>query len=58
MPSMKEVNEASRYQICAWWRYLPSPETEAEAEVLERIVQRFKILGGFTPEISKALSRR
>ena len=71
-PTMEEVNEATRYQICEWWRFLPSPgsrginrwtpssfefrdELAAEVIIMNRIAERFKELGGFTPEISKKL---
>jgi hypothetical protein len=68
-PTIKEVNAADRYQICKWWRFLPSPGRsavdkssaeftkvmEAEAPIMDRIAERFKEMGGFTPEISKAM---
>lgn len=62
-PTLEEVNAASRYQICTWWRFLPSPGTKAidqtnftevmDADVLimNRIAERFKELGGFNPFI-------
>ena len=68
-PTLKEVNAASHYRICFWWRFLPSPGTSAigrseavfqqilgtEVLVMNRIAERFKELGGFTPEISKSI---
>jgi hypothetical protein len=51
-PTMDQVNLASRVQICTWYRFLPSPDDE-HRPILERIIERFKELGGFTPEISK-----
>jgi len=68
-PTIKEVNEADRYQICKWWRFLPSPGfravdkssaeftkvMDAEKPIMDRIAERFKEMGGFTPEISKAM---
>lgn len=66
-PTLVEVEQADRMQLCAWWRFLPSPGTRAmdtpefervlaeEAVVMECIAQRFREVGGFTPEISKAL---
>lgn len=66
-PTLDQVNAADREQICQWWRFLESPGTravgtdrfsavlEAEAAILDRIAERFKETGGFTPEISKRL---
>lgn len=53
MPTMKEVEQASRKQICKWYRFLSSPETDDDVNVMNRIVERFNEFGGFTPEISK-----
>lgn len=66
-PSMEQVNAASHYQICAWWRFLNGPGLIAlgrddfeqvldrEVKIMERIGARLKEYGGFTPEISKSL---
>ncbi len=67
MPTMDEVNSADHTQICRWYRFLPSPGSNAldrpnfreimekEARVMDRICERLKEFGGFTPEISKAI---
>lgn len=68
-PTLKEVNRASREEICRWWRFLPSPGTDhvnenreefnknliEEVEIQKAISQRFKELGGFKSEISKKI---
>ena len=68
-PTLEEVNAADRYQICRWWRFLPSPgmssskkssaeftkALDAEAPIMNQIAKRFKEMGGFTPEISKSI---
>jgi hypothetical protein len=66
-PTIDEVRSADRYQICKWYRFLPSPGTSAigrddfhvvlakELEVMKLLTYRMKELGGFTPEISKEL---
>lgn len=68
-PTLEEVEAADRYQICKWWRFLPSPGTGAinknhdtfrnamrdEGIIMNRIAERFKEVGGFTPEISKSM---
>lgn len=66
-PTLDQVNAADHMQICRWHRFLPSPgesaidtpEFEAtlaeEVAVMNRIADRLHELGGFTPEISKAI---
>lgn len=54
-PTMKEVEKADRTQLCRWYRFLPSPEREAQAVILKQIVRRFKEAGGMTPAISKEI---
>lgn len=68
-PTLEQVNEASRTQLCSWWRFLPSPGMWAvgkgpaifdkalveEVKVMDRIAERMKEVGGFTPEISKLI---
>ena len=54
-PSMDNVNDADRITICRWWRFLRSPKSENEQMIMDRIAERFKAFGGFTPEISKQL---
>jgi hypothetical protein len=67
-PTFEEIITADRKQICAWWRFLPSPGTSAigvdnfqetlnhEVAIMEQIGIRLNNLGGFTPEISKSLT--
>ena len=55
MPTMEEVEKADREQICRWYRYLPSPITEEEMKIMDRIAERLQEVGGFTPEISKRI---
>ena len=66
-PTIEQVETADRYQLCKWYRFLHGPGAhaigkanfssicEAEAKIMDRIVERTNELGGFTPEISKAL---
>ncbi len=53
MPTMEEVEKADRLQICNWFRFLRSPKTDVEVDIINRIVKRFDKFGGMTPEISK-----
>lgn len=66
-PTMEQVNNADHEQICRWWRFLKSPGLSAinrnrndfkevlkrEKVIMDRINERLKEFGGFTPEISK-----
>lgn len=54
-PTLNLVESATKYQICSWYRFLKSPETEGQIEIMNRIVARYKELGSFTAEISKSL---
>ena len=70
-PTIEQVNAADHYQICSWWRFLGSPGLKAinegknrdecekirieENAAMNRIGERLKEFGGFTPEISKSL---
>ena len=68
-PTIEEVKNASHEQICRWHRFLPSPGSCAikkdrytfhkvlnrEAIIMDKICERLKEFGGFTPEISKEI---
>lgn len=66
-PTMEEVNAASHQQICYWNRFLDSPGSRAigkdnfnevlkeEGKIMDRIIQRLRDFGGFTPKISKSI---
>ena len=66
-PTLEQVEQADRRQLCIWSRFLPSPGMsaigtdkfqevlDAEAPINKRIGQRLQELGGFTPEISKEI---
>lgn len=68
-PTMEQVEAADREQLCRWWRFLKSPgasalngdhalflaTTDRESKIANRLAQRFKEAGGFTPEISKRI---
>lgn len=66
-PTMEQVESASRLELCRWHRFLDSPGMpgigkenfmeilETESRIAERIHERLRELGGFTPEISKAI---
>lgn len=66
-PTLEEVQTANQEQVCRWRRFLPSPgESEIgkngfeevmlkEVAIMNAIIERSKVVGGFTPEISKRL---
>jgi hypothetical protein len=54
-PTLEEVNSADRISICRWYRFLSSPDSKERTAIMERIMERYKELGGFTPEISKEI---
>lgn len=48
-PTPEQVENASRVQICRWYRFLKSPETPEQIDIMDDIVERFNELGGMTP---------
>jgi len=54
-PTMAEVDKASRDELAKWYRFLPSGGTGEQQRVQDRIAERFKELGGMTPELSKKI---
>ncbi len=47
-PTEQEVKDASREQLCAWWRFLPSPGMAAigQPDFNEVMLAEAKIMGG------------
>lgn len=68
-PSLNEVEQADRVQLCKWYRFLPAPGFHAsnyshhiyekirkeEVTIKDRINQRFRELGGLTEDVSKSM---
>jgi hypothetical protein len=54
-PTMAQVEAADREQLGRWYRFLPSGETREQQKIMDRIAERFKKLGGMTPELSKKI---
>ena len=54
-PTFAEVSEASHEQLCLWWRFLPSADTDERREVQQKIHERFWVENPMTPEISKRI---
>jgi hypothetical protein len=54
-PTIDEVERADKEQLARWYRFLPSGETAADQKIMKRIAERFEILGGMNPELSKKI---
>lgn len=54
-PTLQQVEDADREQLCRWHRQLPSAMTDADREVQDHIHHRYIEVGGFTPELSKQI---
>ena len=54
-PINEEIKTADREQICRWYRFLPDATNQNEADLIHKIVVKFELFGGFTPEISKKI---
>lgn len=66
-PTREQIEAADHEQLCRWHRFLQSPglgrvgfddfeeAMTVEAKKSERIAERLKVFGGFTPEISKRI---
>lgn len=53
----KVIDGMSHYDLCSKWRFAKTGDPLLQGEVGEYFKDRlFKHFGGFTPEISKALS--
>jgi len=53
-PTMDQVEKASHEDLARWYRFLLASGKEQQA-ILDKIADRFKKLGGMTPEISKRI---
>lgn len=52
-PSLDEIQSASHYQLAKWARNLPSPRNVDEKALLDLLLERFRSLGGWDPDLSK-----
>ncbi len=53
-PTMDQVEKASHEDLARWYRFL-LPSGKEQQAILDKIADRFKKLGGMTPEISKRI---
>lgn len=51
--TMEQVESASHYQLCYWYRFLPSGTIQIGDPVSDRLIERYRSMGGMTPQISK-----
>lgn len=55
-PNKNTIETANRFQLCFWYRFLESPNTPEEIELMDLIIKKFNEFGGFTPEISETIN--
>jgi len=53
-PTIDQVMKASHEDLARWYRFL-LPSGKEQQAILDKIADRFKKLGGMTPEISKRI---
>jgi hypothetical protein len=53
-PAMEQVEKADKEQLARWYRFLLRT-TDEQRKTLRRVAQRFKEMGGMTPESSKKI---
>ncbi len=53
-PTTEQVEKATREDLARWYRFL-LPSGKEQQAILDKIADRFKKLGGMTPEISKRI---
>jgi hypothetical protein len=54
-PTVQEVEMADKEQLARWYRFLPSGDGASDEKIMKRIAERFRELGGMTPELSKKI---
>lgn len=54
-PSMEDAETADKATLARWYRFLPSPQGETAIKILNKIIERFKELGGWDAELSKSI---
>lgn len=53
-PTTHQVENATHEDLARWYRFL-LPSSKEQQAILDKIAERFKKLGGMTPEISKRI---
>jgi len=53
-PTSEQVEKATRDDLARWYRFL-LPNGKEQQAILDKIADRFKKLGGMTPELSKRI---
>lgn len=51
-----EIDAMSQFELCQRWLFAPIGDELFQGDAGDYFTKRLKELGGFTPEISKALS--
>jgi hypothetical protein len=53
-PTTDQVEKATHEDLARWYRFL-LPSGKEQQAILDKIADRFKKLGGMTPELSKRI---
>jgi hypothetical protein len=53
-PTLEQVSKAPVEELARWYRFL-LPSGPEQQRILDAITERFKKLGGMTPELSKRI---
>jgi hypothetical protein len=54
-PTIELIENADHEQLARWYRFLPCGDTPDQEKICDRIAERFKKLGGMTPELEKRI---
>jgi hypothetical protein len=57
-PSLDQVDDADRLQICIWYSKLPKPKVAKQKAIFGRVAERYFKFGGYTQEILDHIERR
>jgi hypothetical protein len=55
-PTMERVEKAGREDLAYWYRFLIAQDAAQQA-IIDRATERFKKMGGMTPELSRTIGR-
>ncbi len=54
-PNLSEVEAATQFQLCRWYRFLPVAKNTVEVKIIDTVIEKVKANGGMTPELSKEI---
>ncbi len=54
-PTIEQVEKADREQLARWYSHLPAGTSPEQKKITAKIEERFKKLGGMTPDLEKKI---